>query len=104
MDDESAVANRWLAVAVMLGWGIEGPAHAGRVTRVIESIANGDVVDEADLAEQIAARELGTRPVDALYESAGLLIEASNATGSHRDELLGAARGWLRVAVRRSPQ
>lgn len=104
MEDTSAVANRWLAVATTLGWGIEGPAYAGRVTQVIESIANGDVVDATDVADKIAARELGTRPVDALYESAGQLIEASNATGSHRDELLSSARGWLRVAVRRSPQ
>lgn len=104
MDDASAVANRWLSVAAMLGWGIEGPAHAAHVTQAIESIANGDVADATGLTEKIAARELGTRPVDALYESAGLLIEASNAAGSHRDELLSSARGWLRIAVRRSPQ
>lgn len=104
MDDTSAVAGRWLAVAAELGWGIEGPAHAERVTRVIESIARGDGADDVDVTEAITVRELGTRPVDALFESAGLLIEACRAAGTHRDELLSAARGWLQIAVRRSPQ
>lgn len=104
MDDASAVASRWLAVAAELGWGIEGPTHAERVMREIESIARGDVGDDADLAETIAARDLRTRPVDALFESASLLIEARRATGTHRDELLSAARGWLQIALRRSPQ
>lgn len=104
MDDASALASRWLTVAAELGWGIEGPAHADSVVRVIKSIARGDMRDNAELAETIAARDLRTRPVDALFESAGLLIEARRATGTHRDELLSAARGWLQIAVRRSPQ
>jgi hypothetical protein len=93
-----------LATAAELGWGIEGPAHAEGVLRVIESIARGDAGNDAGLADTIANRDLGTRPVDALFQSAGLLIEAHHATGTHRDELLSAARGWLQVAVRRSPQ
>lgn len=104
MDDASAVASTWLTVAVELGWGIEGPEHADSVLRIIESIAGGDMRDDAELAETIAARDLGTRPVDALFESAGLLIEARRATGTHREELLSATRGWLQIAVRRSPQ
>lgn len=104
MDDASALASRWLTVAAELGWGVEGPARADSVVRVIESIARGDVPDDAELAETIAARDLRTRPVDALFESAGLLIEACGATGTHRQELLSAARGWLQIAVRRSPQ
>lgn len=104
MDDASAVAARWLAIAAELGWGIEGPPHAERVVRVIESIARGDEVDDANLTDTITDRDLGTRPVDALFESAGLLIEGRRATGTHRDDLLSAARGWLQIAVRRSPQ
>jgi hypothetical protein len=104
VDDISAAASTWLTVAAELGWGIEGPAHADSVVDAIESIARGARPDDAELAETIAARDLRARPVDALFESAGLLIEACGVTGTQRAELLSAARGWLLIAVRRSPQ
>lgn len=103
MNDMDAVARRWLTLAAELGWGVEGPANADSVLRLIESIARGQMRGNSELAGTIAARDLGTRPVDALFESAGLLIEACGATGTRRAELISAARGWLQIAVRRSP-
>lgn len=103
VDDVTAVATRWLAVATDLGWGMEGPRHAERIQRRVETIACGGEGDDPDLIEIIKARELGTRPVDALFEAAGLLIEAHGEAGTHHGELLSAARGWLQVAVRRAP-
>ena len=104
MDQAREVAARWLTVAADLGWGIEGPENAAHVAKLMKTLARGEPHHSTYLLDVVAARKLGTRPVDALYEAASLLVEASAATGARQDELLSAARGWLRIAMRRAPE
>lgn len=97
MDPVQAVARDWLSLADDLGWGVEGPANATEVARTVREVAAGQPpTSPGHVAED---RDLGLRPVDALFEAASLVVEAS-LTGSttRRDELLSAARGWLRIA------
>ena len=103
MDQVRECAARWMTVAADLGWGIEGPEDAASITKLVGALAEGRTGDGTDVKEKIAARKLGTRPVDALYEAASLLLSASATTGVLQGELLSAARGWLRIAVRRTP-
>lgn len=98
MDAVEAVARDWLSVAEELGWGVEGPADADEVTEVVRAVADGrDLQHAASIVQE--DRELGLRPVDALFEAARLVVEASLTSGATRtDELVSAARGWLRIA------
>ena len=90
------LATRWLTIADRVGWGVEGPAHAQTVRDAVQELADTGA-STIDLAF-ISARPLGSRPVDALAQSADLLCEAAGAAGERRDELLSAARGWLQIA------
>jgi len=93
-----AVARDWLVIADELGWGVEGPAGADEVADAVRAVAEGrDPQEVASVVDE--DRELGLRPVDALFEAAQLMVEASLTSGSARtDELVSAARGWLRIA------
>lgn len=98
MDAVEAVAREWLLIAEELGWGMEGPPGADEVAQAVRAAAEGrqpqgvaSVVDED--------RHMGLRPVDALFEAARLVVESSLTSGVARtDELVSAARGWLRIA------
>lgn len=101
MDGLEAVARDWLQLSTQLGWGAEGPEHASEVSEVVRDLAEGH--DPNDLPPLLTDdRDLGTRPVDALVEAARLLVEARLVSSAgRRDELVSAARGWLRIAAGR---
>lgn len=97
VDEVQATARDWLSVADEVGWGVEGPAGADEVAEVVRAIADGRDAEVGPALDE--DRDLGLRPVDALFEAARLLAEASLTGGPTRtDELVGAARGWLRIA------
>lgn len=97
MDELQRAAARWLLIAEQLGWGVEGPARADEVRGVIEALAEGR--EPATLQAALEERDVGLRPVDALFEAAQLLAQASLTSGPHRQaELVSSARGWLRIA------
>lgn len=101
--DVRELALDWITLADRVGWGIEGPDGAEDTLRLMQTIARHEppgADDVASLRQAIAARQLGTRPVDALFEAADLLTEAVQAEGRRRSELLGAVRGWLSLACR----
>lgn len=100
MSELQSVARRWLLLAEQLGWGVEGPADAGPVLQAIQALAGGRDASEPGVV--LEERDLGLRPVDALFQAAQLLVEASLTSGSHRQaELVSSARGWLALASRR---
>lgn len=90
------LAVHWLTVADRVGWGVEGPTHARAIHRAVQELADSGA-STLDLAS-LDDRPPGMRPVDALGESADLLCQAAKASGTRRDELLSAARGWLLIA------
>ena len=103
MTDLRELATKWLSLAAELGWGVEGPPDAALVTELIEAVARGDKPRNTSVSDIIVKRPLGLRPVDALYESADLILEGVGASGSSREEALSAARGWLEIAASRAP-
>ena len=103
VEDVRKLALDWITLAERVGWGVEGPDRAEETLLLMQSLARHEQpeADDVDSSRQaIAARRLGTRPVDALFEAADLLTEAVQAQGQRRAELLGAARGWLSLARR----
>lgn len=100
MDAVKAVARDWLSISEELGWGVEGPVGADEVADAVRAVAEGR--DPQDISSVLEDRDLGLRPVDALFEAARLMVEASLTTGATRtEELVSAARGWLRIASAR---
>ena len=101
MDSVEVAAENWLQLSTQLGWGVEGPGDASEVSEVVRKLAEGH--DPSRLPPLLTDdRDLGTRPVDALVEAARLLVEAQLVSSAgRRDELVSAARGWLRIAAGR---
>lgn len=103
MQDIRELSLDWIAVAERAGWGVEGPKGAEDIRKLMQSLARHERPDADEVAasrDAVAARQLGTRPVDALFEAADLLTQAALSRGQRRSELLGAARGWLSLARR----